>query len=539
MMKPTKTPSASLQSARYLAAPLLTVVCVLVSLFFCPPAAKGSDPIRPVARNGPRHFPVSTPEEQGMDSLLLAQAVDHFNRPENSDLYAIHSLTVIRHGHIVADVRFYPNQPDYVHGLASAAKVFLSTLIGIAIEKGYIENIHQRVLDFFPERSVANRNTWKETMTVQHLLTFTSGLGFDDTVDTDGMWDSDDWIQFALDLEMSHEPGTWWNYHQPTAFLLSAIISQTTGSNLLAFARQHLFGPLGVVESYWTASPNGHNSGFNELYLTPHDFAKLGQLFLQGGAWNGERIISESWIEEAISPQLLSNGGYMWAYYPERPEIFWGGGAAGQRLVVSPTRDLVIALTGGGHAHEDVEAIYLDAVDNLVFPAVQSEGPLPDNPGGVADLNEAIARAESPPRDPLPVDPLPQIAEDASGRTFFMHENPGGILTISLAFEADELRARMTATDEGVVDTDWIWVFGLDGIARCARGQREQLACGTGEWLDGSTVELIVDTLGLYEVFRLTVALSDGGDSLTVTVEDLHRFDPDPTWTMTGTARNP
>jgi hypothetical protein len=493
----------------------------------------------PPARKAPASFPESTPEEQGMDSLLLAQAVDHFNRPENRDLYRIHSMTVIRHGHLVADVCFYPNQHGFAHVSASAAKVFLTTLIGIAVDKGFIASVNERVVDFFPDRTIANLDARKEAMTVRHLLTMTSGLGFDDATDENGMWDSDDWIQFALDLEMSHEPGTWWNYHQPTAFLLSAIISQTTGGNLLAFAREHLFGPLGVVESYWTASPNGHNSGHNELYLTPHDFAKLGQLFLRGGLWKGERVISQEWIDEATGIQWPPSYGYMWSHYDERPEMYWGGGAGGQRLVVSPARDLIVVLTGGGHAHEDIEAIYLEALDTMIFPAALSDEPLPANPGGLTELHDAIARAESPPHGPLPVDPLPQIAVGASGKTFFMDHNPGGILTITLDFEDDELRALMTATEEGNVDTDWVWAFGLDGIARCARSQREQLACGTGGWYDDTTIDLTVDTLGLYEVFRLTAGLSDAGDSLTVTVEDLDRFDPDPTWIMTGTALDP
>lgn len=213
-------------------------------------------------------------------------------------------------------------------------------------------------------------------MTVEHLPTMISGLGFDDSVDENGMWDSDDWIQVALDLEMTAEPGTCRNYHQPTAFLRSAIIPQATGMNLFAFAREHLFGPLRYIHFYWWANPKGHNTGRNELYITPHDFANPGQLFLQRGMWNGERILSQSWIDDATRVHVGTSYGSMWTIYRDIPNAYRGGRALGQRLVVSPDHDLVVALMGDGHAHEDIEAIYLEALYWMIMPAVHSEGPL-------------------------------------------------------------------------------------------------------------------------------------------------------------------
>ena len=120
-----------------------------------------------------------------------------------------------------------------------------------------------------------------------------------------------------------------------------------------------------------------------------------------------------------------------------------------------------------------------------------------------------------------------------------MGENPGEILTVTPTFpERDQLRARITSTGKEGKDDDWIWAFGLDGIVRCSRAQIGALACGTGEWLDDHTLEMTVDTLGLYEVYRMTLAFLEEGQTLEVTVEDLDRFDPDPTWTMIGTKQN-
>lgn len=117
-----------------------------------------------------------------------------------------------------------------------------------------------------------------------------------------------------------------------------------------------------------------------------------------------------------------------------------------------------------------------------------------------------------------------------------MDENPAEISTITVNFgEDNDIRARMTASGSETYDKDWVWAAGFDGIARCCRGQRRELACGTAEWRDDQTFEMTIDTLGLYRVFRITTTFSNGGNRAALTVEDLDRFDPEPTWTMAFT----
>jgi CubicO group peptidase (beta-lactamase class C family) len=496
---------------------------------------EGAERRRPVARTAPRWFPISTPEEQGMDAGLLAQAVEHFL--DNRELYNIHSMTVVRNGHIVADVYFHPFPAGSIHVLASTSKVFTTTLIGIAIDKGDIAGVDERVIDFFPDREIANLDDWKRQLTIEHLLTMTSGLGLDDIEDSEGMQESSDWVQFALDLPMSHEPGTWWNYHQPTAFLLSAIISQATGTSLLEFAREHLFTPLGIRDPIWLATPGGHSMAFKGLGIAPHDLAKFGKLFLDEGVWNGRRIVSESWIETATTVQVPPSYGYMWHIYAEFPGAFVGGGGGGQRLVVSPDRNLVVALTGGGHAHEDVERIYLEALDSMIFPAVRADRPLPPNPAGVAALADATARAAASPYVPGLPDPLPGEAQLASGRSFEMESNPAEVVALTPTFVGeDELRLEILTTGQQTDDDHWTWAFGLDGGDRCIRGELGVPACGIGGWQADRSLELEIDQAGLYGWLRITLAFHDGGDGLSVIVEDLDRFDPGPTWTATGQA---
>jgi CubicO group peptidase (beta-lactamase class C family) len=204
----------------------------------------------------------STPEEQGMDSERLAETMDYLQEQSSFD---IHSLLIIRNGYIVIDAYFYPFAADTLHDLASATKSFTSSLIGIAIDKGYIESVEQPVLDIFSERTVANVDADKRAMTVEDLLTMRSGfkcINQPTEVTLSEMWASPDWSQFTLDLPMAAEPGARYVYCSPNVHLLSVIIQETTRMSALAFAQEHLFGPLGVSDVIWPSDPQGNNWGW-------------------------------------------------------------------------------------------------------------------------------------------------------------------------------------------------------------------------------------------------------------------------------------
>ena len=246
----------------------------------------------------------STPEEQGMDSEQLAEMMDYL---QGSPGFTIHSLLIIRNGYIVTDATFYPFAQDSLHDLASATKSFMSTLIGIAIDKGYIESVEWPVLDFFPGRTVANLDANKEAMTLENLLTMRSGFECSNqgAESTDVQMEaSPNWVQFTLDLPMATEPGTRYNYCNQNSLLLSAIIQETTGMSALAFAQEHLFGPLGVSDFIWPTGPQGNNRGWGDMKLAPHDMAKLGYLFLNQGLWDGQQVVSAAWGQAATSVTL-------------------------------------------------------------------------------------------------------------------------------------------------------------------------------------------------------------------------------------------
>ncbi len=251
----------------------------------------------------------STPEEQGLDSQQLAELMDYL---QGQNSFTIHNLLIIRNGYIVTDAYFYPFAPAYLHDLASATKSFTSSLIGIAIDQGYIESVEQSVLGLFPERTVANLDAKKQAMTVKDLLTMRSGfqcINRPTEVTLSEMWASPDWGQFVLDLPMTAEPGTRYVYCSPNVHLLSAIIKETTRMSALEFAQEHLFGPLGVSDVIWPSDPQGNTLGWGDLKLAPHDMAKLGYLFLNKGLWDGQQVVSPAWVKAATSG---SSYGYQW-----------------------------------------------------------------------------------------------------------------------------------------------------------------------------------------------------------------------------------
>ena len=229
----------------------------------------------------------STPEEQGMDSALLADGLEYLMEQSGFD---IHSLTVIRNGHIVTDANFFPFRAGELHDLASVTKSFTATLVGMAIEQDLIEGVEQPVLEVFPDRTVANLDADKEAMTVEDLLTMSPGFECRRSPDTTAqMMETPDWVQFALDQPMTHEPGTAWAYCGVASHLLSAAIAETSGMHALDFASSHLLLPLGIDDARWFTDPQGNHRGWGDLFLHPHDAAKLGYLYLSGGEWDGRQ----------------------------------------------------------------------------------------------------------------------------------------------------------------------------------------------------------------------------------------------------------
>ena len=443
----------------------------------------------------------SNPEEQGMDSELLAEAMDYLQEQKG---FNIHSLLVIRNGYMVTDAYFYPfAQSRSLHDLASATKSFTSSLIGIAINKGYIESVEQHVLEFFPERSVANIDANKEAMTLEDPLTMRPGFECSHSppdFTTSEMMDTPDWVQYVLDSSMATEPGSRWVYCSPASHLLSAIIQETSGMSSFEFAQQHLFEPLGISDAIWASDPQGYTRGWSDLILTPHDMAKLGYLYLNEGEWDGQQLLSADWVAAATSPLGSLVYGYQWWLHPSG---YYADGAGGQRIFVFPDLDMVVVTTGNGGSDY---AVIANLLNSYILPAAESETPLPANPDAVALLRSSVQQAAAAPQ-PEPMPPLPEIARQASGQTYVLDDNPLGLLTASFTFREGEADALLNLSLDNGNQVEWL--IGLDNVFRISPGLYGLPVAVMGGWESDNVFVLQTDEMGKMQQDRISMTFED------------------------------
>lgn len=337
----------------------------------------------------------SSPEQQGMDSGQLVRMLDAVTARRLD----IHSILIIRHGYLVAEVYYGANSPALKHELYSVTKSFSSALVGIAIQKGYIDGVNHSVLDLFADRRVANLDARKKAMTLEHLLTMSSGLEWPEsgtpytTLDNPyvRMMRSPDWVQFVLDRPMAEQPGATFNYNSGTSHLLSAIVQKTTRVSTLAFALEYLFKPLGITDVLWGSDASRVAIGGSDLRLTPRDMAKFGYLYLRDGVWEGQPIVPAEWVRASTTKHIKSNDasldyGYQWWIGPDGS--FAAHGLGGQYIFVRPRQDLVVVFTSWLTGSDTEQPPTL--MDSFIVPAVQSALPLPENPAAWAQLEARI-----------------------------------------------------------------------------------------------------------------------------------------------------
>jgi CubicO group peptidase (beta-lactamase class C family) len=335
-------------------------------------------------------------DEVGIDEKEIGEAIARIN----DDTYQnVHSVLIVKDGKLVFEEYFSGYTWDYngdqfrgeltdfgidtIHNLASVTKSFTSALVGIAIDHGFIQGVDEKVFAFFPEYADL-KDERKESITLEHLLTMTSGLAWNEMElpysntnnDLVQLFIVSDPIEYILAKPVVNEPGAKWYYNGGGTNLLGKVIREATGLRMDGFAKEYLFAPLGITDYEWDhINPDMiHASG--NLRLRPRDMAKLGYLFLNGGTWKGERIVSGEWIEAStkgrVSPSWFDGYGYQWwrqTYQSNSTSVdsFFAGGWGGQRIMVFPGLDLVVVFTGGNYvAEEPVDEI----ITRYILPAV-------------------------------------------------------------------------------------------------------------------------------------------------------------------------
>lgn len=349
-------------------------------------------------------------ESLGIDPAPIA-ALDH--DIDAGELKLVDSLLVMRCGQVVLDRKyshdyaglyfkeahskgplnarltgpynyFDPAWHPYYHGtdehsMQSVSKTVTSILIGIAITRGdFKAPLSTPVLHYFDETRVKNLDPRKRRMTLENLLTMTSGLdwnedlAYDDPANpSDLMEATDDWVQFVIDRPMATEPGTVFAYSSGVTELFAHIFKKETGSDIEEYARRHLFAPLGIVNYHWKRTPLGVVDTEGGLFLRTEDLTKLGLLFLQDGRWKGRRIVSSEWIKESVTPRIGAGEGFQYGYfwwllpYGKSGQMAWvARGFGGQRLMVFPDEQLIVTSTAW-HILDDA-SIEFDVVKRLL-----------------------------------------------------------------------------------------------------------------------------------------------------------------------------
>lgn len=460
----------------------------------------------------------STPEEQGMDSGKLAEALDYVGR-EGFDL---DSLLIVRHGFLVLDAYFYPYSSETLHDIASVTKSITSSLIGTTLTQGYLKSIDQGALDFFPERRVINLDEKKRRITIRDLLTMSSGLncGWHGETELLAMLRSPEWVQFTLDLPMRVSPGTEFAYCSPGMHLLGAIAGEASGINTLQLAETTLFQPLGIKEFLWPVDPQGLVHGWGDLRLHPRDMAKIGYLYLQGGQWEGRQILSPAWVAAATGKRVTVPGGdadygYGWWVLRDFPGLYEARGRGGQFISVWPRKDLIIVWTGSAPDRGKLASLLLTAL---------KDRPLPENPEALARLQRKISEAPRP-GPPNPVSPPPARAKGIAHKDYWLKDNSFQMERVSLAFPVEK-EAQLILVMSG---RSFRLSVGLDGTYRTSPiGPSGFPSAAKGEWKNDHEFTLKLKDVGGPNRFMISLAFKL--DQVSVRLEDLTGLFPTETF---------
>lgn len=315
---------------------------------------------------------VSTPEAEGMDREVLESAYRIIHEEDRYRM--IESLLVVRNGRLVAEA--YPRDPDDIdrkQNIQSATKAITSLLTGIAFEEELLDSLQQTFSSIYPDRFTGHSD--KADITIHQALSMTAGIAFVNSEHTGAMYLSDNSVEYVLSLPMEYSPGTSYNYNDGVPQLISYAIEQRYGRPLSEFARENLFEPLDITDWIWEAANEGTSFGAFSLYLKPRDMAKIGQMLLQDGMWNGRQVVQQSWIEVATRSHYEYRpywvyGYYFWLSPFEDIDFFTASGHGGQKISVVPELDLVVVTTGWPYSKhelpyvEDFHEVFMMILDS-------------------------------------------------------------------------------------------------------------------------------------------------------------------------------
>ena len=401
----------------------LGVWILLTSTF--PQAVKGQ-------HSQPR-FSESTPEAQGISSLAILDFIETLEK----EIDAVHSFMILRHGKQIAAGWWNPYDAQTPHLMHSLSKSFTSTAIGLAVGEGKL-SLDDPVISFFPDYLPDSISYNLKAMRIRDLITMNTGH-----MEEPWAFGEENWAKYFIAQEVPLKPGTHFKYNSMATYMLSAILQQVSGEQLVDYLHPRLFDPLGIPKPHWDQCPLGINTGGWGLRIRTEDIAKLGQLYLQNGIWEGNRILAEDWVRMATSKQT-SNGsnpdndweqGYGFQFWRCRHNCYRGDGAMGQFCIVIPDHDAVVAITAGTN---DMGGI-MQVVWDKLLPEMKEEA-LPANQQDVKSMNQKTQRLELEPVRGQQESPL---AKKLGKNSFKIQDNKLGVKALSFFLRKKEPHIRL------------------------------------------------------------------------------------------------
>jgi hypothetical protein len=316
----------------------LLPVCILVFSCFASQAQTSTS------------LPRSVPEAEGVSSAGIIRFLDAAGKSKNE----LHSFMFLRHGKVIAEGWWDPYKPSLRHSLYSASKTFTSTAIGFAVSENRLK-LTDPVISFFPGSLPDTVSAFLSALTVKDVLIMADGMNPEPVSILEKY---KNWTKAFLAVPIVNKPGSVFLYNSVGTFMLSAILQKVTGQKEIDYLKPRLFDPLGITGMDWEENLMSVNTGGWGLRIKTEDMAKLGQLYLQKGLWNGNQILPAAWVEEATTEKIIQHPqmsriqkdssdweqGYGYQIWRCRHHAYRADGAFGQYIIVMPDQDAVIAI---------------------------------------------------------------------------------------------------------------------------------------------------------------------------------------------------
>jgi len=335
-------------------------------------------------------FVRATPESQGISSDLFTALLRELDASKDTEM---HHFMALRHGKVICECNFAPYPKGMWHITHSMCKSITGMAIGMLIEEEKLK-LDENIYDIFPDHINAFSKIFRPVITVDNLLTMTSGVTFNES----GIVSGNDWLGSFLNASVNGKPGTEFQYNSLNTYVLSAIVTKRTGETLTEYLTPRLFGPLGITKYYWETCPKGITKGGWGLFLCAEDMAKLGQLYLQRGKWHGQQLVSEYWIEISTARHLKTqNDTYGYGYQlwmEQRPGSFEYNGMLGQNVIIYPDMDMVL-VTNAGNKEMFQDCIMLNIIRKYFPVNYHPADVLPENPLSYSLLKRLCGELEN------------------------------------------------------------------------------------------------------------------------------------------------